>query len=62
MSWKDMACLCIVVVGIVLFMYGSNYYDETTGWIGVYLVVAGFFAEIILKVYESLVKRKKDIA
>jgi hypothetical protein len=62
MSWKDMVCLSVVIVGIVLFMYGSNYYDETTGWSGVYLMVAGFFAEIILKVYENLTKRKNDIA
>jgi hypothetical protein len=61
MSRKDLACLCVVIVGIVLFLYGSNYYDEITGWSGVYLVVAGFFAEIVLKVYESLRKRKNDI-
>jgi hypothetical protein len=59
MSWKDVVCLFVVIVGIVFFMYGSNYYDETTGWSGVYLVVAGFFAEIVLKVYESLTKKKE---
>lgn len=59
MSWKDVVCLFVVIVGIVLFMYGSNYYDETTGWSGVYLVVAGFFAEIVLKVYDSLTKTKE---
>lgn len=54
MSWKDIVCVYIIVIGVVLFLYGSNYYDVLTGWTGVYLVIGGFFAEIILKVYESV--------
>lgn len=59
MSWKDLACLCVIIVGVVLFLYGSNYYDEVIGWSGLYLGAAGFFAEIILKVYESARKKSE---
>ncbi len=58
MSWRDIVCVYIIVIGVVLFLYGSNYYDVLAGWTGVYLVIGGFFAEIILKVYENVRKRK----
>ena len=57
MTWKDLVCLCLIVIGVVLFVYGSNYYDAFVGWFGVYLVFGGIFAEIILKVYETLRKK-----
>jgi hypothetical protein len=47
-------------LGIVLFLYGSNYYNVTIGWAGVVLIIGGFFAEILLQVYEML--RKREIA
>lgn len=59
MSWKDVVCLCVIVLGVVLFLYGSNYYDAVVGWTGVYFIIGGFFAGIILKVYESV--REKEV-
>jgi len=58
-TWKDLVCLCLIVIGAVLFGYGSNYYNAFVGWFGVYLLFGGILAEIILKVYEIL--RKKAI-
>jgi len=58
MSWKDIVCVYIIVIGVVLFLYGSNYYNALAGWTGVYLVIGGFFAEIVLKLYESVRKKK----
>jgi hypothetical protein len=60
MTWKDLVCLCVVVTGIVLFLYGSNYYNAIAGWVGVYLAIGGFLAEITVKIYVS-VRRKKEI-
>jgi len=57
MSRKDLVCLCVMIVGVTLFFYGSNYYSAVVGWSGVYLIFVGFFVEIILKVYESMWKR-----
>lgn len=60
MSWKDLICLCTVIVGFVLFLYGANYFDALIGWTGVYVVVAGLFVEIVLTVLESLKKKEDD--
>lgn len=57
MSWKDFICLCVIVVGVILFLYGSNYYDAFAGWAGIYLVFGGIVAFMILKVYEFLMKK-----
>ena len=54
MSWKDLVCIGIMIVGVVLFLHGSNYYNQSTGWAGIYLIFAGFFAEIILRIWERL--------
>jgi hypothetical protein len=56
MSWKDLVCLCVIVIGIVLFLHGSKYYNASTGWTGVYLIIAGFFVEMVLKILQSLRK------
>jgi hypothetical protein len=49
-----------MVVGVVLFLYGSNYYDVIVGWVGVFLVVVGFFTFVTLKLYEKLKKVESD--
>jgi hypothetical protein len=50
-------CLVIVIVGVVLFLYGANFYDAGVGWVGVGLFVGGVLSYVVLKVYEYLVKR-----
>lgn len=58
MSWEDVVCFCVMLVGVILFLYGGNYYNAVIGWTGVYLIIGGFFAEIILKVYETVGKKR----
>lgn len=58
MSLKDVVFFAVIILGVILFLYGSNYYDSLTGWTGVFLMVGGVLAEIILGVYESLRKRE----
>ena len=57
MSWKDLASLGIIVLGIILFLYGSNAYDAVIGWTGVTLILAGIAAQIILRIYDFLMKK-----
>jgi hypothetical protein len=57
-SWKSLAILVVVILGIVLFLYGANYYDEVSGWSGFFLIVAGIIAYLILGVYGALRKRE----
>jgi membrane-bound ClpP family serine protease len=59
MSWTDWACLGIIVLGVVLFLYGANYYDATVGWAGVYLFIIGILAFLFLYIYGELTKKVK---
>jgi hypothetical protein len=58
MSRKDLICLVLAIVGIALFLYGSNYYNAIIGWSGVFLVAAAILAEIVLEVYAYIKKRE----
>jgi len=54
MLWKDIVCLCVVIIGVILFLYGSNIYNAIVGWGGIYLIIGGFFAEIILRIFTAV--------
>jgi hypothetical protein len=56
-SWEDLLIVCLVILGVVLFLYGSNYYNAVVGYAGLALIVGGIIAEIVLKVLESVRKR-----
>jgi len=58
MRWYDITCFLVFFVGVVLFLYGANYYDALVGWTGVALIVGAFFAALFFKVYELLSKRR----
>jgi hypothetical protein len=58
MWWRDLVLLFLVILGLVLFLYGANYYYAAVGWTGVGLMAAGFFGYIALKVYEAATKKK----
>jgi len=58
MRWYDIMCFLIFFVGVVLFLYGANYYEASVGWTGVALVVGAFFAAFFFKVYELLSRRR----
>jgi hypothetical protein len=47
----------VFVIGIVLFLYGANAYDNVVGWIGVALAAAGIVGFLLVYVYEELEKR-----
>ena len=45
------------IIGILLFLYGANYYDSIVGWVGVALVAASLVGLLVLYVYDELTKR-----
>jgi len=59
MSLRDLVILLVVILGIVLFLYGSNAYDAVFGWVGVFMIVGGVIAYAALEVYGALRKRRK---
>jgi len=59
MSWKEIVCVCVIVIGAILFLYGANFYNAVIGWVGFSLILGGFFAGIVFKLYESI-RKKSD--
>jgi membrane-bound ClpP family serine protease len=58
MSRTDWVCLGIIVLGVMLFLYGANYYNAIVGWAGVYLFITGILVIIVLYIYGELIKKK----
>jgi len=52
-------CLVLALIGVVLFLYGSNYFSAAVGWLGIFLIVAGIVVEIVLEVYVAVRKREE---
>jgi hypothetical protein len=59
-DWEGPACLLVVVLGVVLFLTGANYYNSVAGWAGVYLFVGGIVAYVLLRVFLSPAKVGSD--
>jgi len=57
MSWINWACLGIIVLGIALFLYGANYFDDIIGWAGVALFIIGLLVFLIRYIYGELTKK-----
>jgi hypothetical protein len=60
MEWKGLICLLAVILGVVLFLYGANYYDEVVGWTGVGLFAGGILAYLILRIFLLHTKSASD--
>ena len=54
MSWLSWACLGLVLLGVVLFLYGANVYDAVVGWTGFFLGMAGILVFLIRYIYGEL--------
>lgn len=61
MSWKDIICFVLVILGIVLFLYGSNAYDAVAGYAGIGLFISGIVLYAILQVYKALLKNSEKL-
>jgi SNF family Na+-dependent transporter len=57
MSRVDLVCLGIVVLGFVLFLYGANFFDAVSGWVGVYLIIGGILVFLLFYIYNELTKK-----
>ncbi len=50
----------VFIIGIVLFLYGANYYDPVVGWVGVAVAAAGLVGFLVLYIYDELGKRSNS--
>jgi MFS family permease len=58
LPWKNLGFLLAAILGIMLFLYGGNYYNATWGWAGVYLIVGVIAAYSAERVYKDLRRRR----
>jgi hypothetical protein len=58
MSRIDRILIGLILLGILFFIYGTNYYNEIAGWAGVFLFVSGIAVLIFFYLYNWLTKGK----
>jgi|GEM_PF-5849380 hypothetical protein len=51
------ACALLALSGIVLFLYGANYYNNIVGWTGVYLFAAALVIALVAYTYRHMKTR-----
>jgi hypothetical protein len=61
MSWKDIICIVLVRLGIVLFLYGSNAYDAVAGYAGIGLFIGGIVLYVVLQAYKAALKNSEKL-
>ena len=54
MSWMNWACVVVMLLGFVLFLYGANFYDAGVGYAGIFFFLAGIIGFLVLYVYGKL--------
>jgi hypothetical protein len=59
MSRIDLACIVAFILGFILFLYGSNYYDAIVGWIGIFLSLGAIALMVLRFAYKELTKMSK---
>jgi multisubunit Na+/H+ antiporter MnhB subunit len=50
----------VFIIGVVLFLYGANYYDPIVGWVGVAVAAAGLVGFLVLYIYDEFGKRSNS--
>ena len=60
MSRAYWACIGLMILGFVLFLYGANHYDATAGWAGEYIFVLGIIAALVVYIYHELTKTRNQ--
>jgi len=54
----NVACVVLVIVGVVLFLYGANVYNAVFGWAGIGLFIGGLGLYFVSQGYNSMKKKK----
>jgi divalent metal cation (Fe/Co/Zn/Cd) transporter len=61
MSWNDIASFALVILGIVLFLYGSNAYDAVAGYTGIGLFIGGIVLYAVLQACKAVLKNGEKL-
>lgn len=58
MSWTDILCFVLVILGVALFLYGANAYDAVSGYGGIGLFVLGIVLYAALQILAASKKKE----
>ncbi len=58
MSWKSLVPVAIAILGIILSLYGANYYDTLVGYVGLILIIAAVVLAVVIRLSGTTGKRK----
>jgi len=61
MSWKDIVYVVLVILGIVLFLYGSNAYDAVSGYAGIGFFIGGIVLYAVLQAYKAVLRNGEKL-
>ena len=57
MSLVKWGCFVLIAIGIILFLYGADFYSGSVGWAGLYILVLGSVTLLVLYIHGELTKR-----
>jgi membrane-bound ClpP family serine protease len=57
MTWMNWACVLLLVLGFILFLYGANYYNAAVGYGGIFFFAVGVVGILGLYIYKELTKK-----
>ncbi len=60
MSWKSLVPEPIAILGIILSLYGANYYDTLIGYVGLILIIAAIVLAAVIKL-SGTTRRKESL-
>ena len=60
MSMAYWACIGLMVLGFVLFLYGANYYNAAVGFAGEFVFIFGIVAALVVYIYSELKKTRNQ--
>ena len=60
MSRAYWACVGLMVVGLVLFLVGANYYNAAVGFAGEFVFIFGIVAALVVYIYNELKKTRNQ--
>ena len=62
MSRAYWACVGLMIAGLVLFLYGANYYNAAVGFAGEFVFIFGIVAALVVYIYNELKKTRNQKA
>ncbi len=58
MPWKSIVLVIVAILGVILLLYGANYYNALIGYLGLLVIVIAIVGAAVIKLFERTRKRE----